>query len=89
MTAAHLQPIPSETHVVEEVRNFRRAMSRLYEKAEPYIAPAIVSIFSLVLQRAVMRHELKHMQFEVEVFPGEPGDHGDALYVGDDNPYSE
>lgn len=84
MAQTHVHPIPSTTTLVEDVKEVRYNIAVLYERYRGVVATAVVLGLSVLAQRALMRRELKRLDFIVDVY-----DYDDQDLAEVDNPYSD
>lgn len=68
MNDAFVHPVPSETTLVDDTRDLATTLHRFYRRNREVVLITTVIGASLVLNRRMLRRELKRLNFVVEVF---------------------
>lgn len=84
MSEAVLHPVPSETHVREDLSHIYSDYRRFITRNRDVIITSLISLGALFVQRAMLRQELRRLNFAVEIFPeDEWGDYGNSRFDED------
>lgn len=70
MPALYVSPIPSDTSLAEDSRNFARSTTDFFDKHRAALTGTGIAVLTLFVNRAIMRRELKHINFAIDVYPG-------------------
>lgn len=68
MAEAIVHPVPSETTIIEDTRDLASTMKRFYYNNREVVLITTVIGVALLINRRMLRKELKRLNFEVEVF---------------------
>lgn len=67
-------PVPADTSLADDTRNMLRSLSNFCIKQQLALTVIGVGVVLLVINRQIMRRELTHIRFVVEVYPDGVGD---------------
>lgn len=77
MTELHAHPVPAETTIVDDSRTLLRSIVYFYDRNRVVLAVTGVIAVSLLVNRAMMRRELRHLNFAIDIYPdGSVGEDG-------------
>lgn len=81
MTEAHIHPVPSDTTVVEDATSLFGHFKRYFHRnGDAFLAMTLTGV-AILINRAVLRHELRRLTFNVEIFPDDAwGDYGNDRF---------
>lgn len=84
MSEAIIHPVPSETTVTEDASSLFGHLRRYFHRnGDAFLALTLAGV-AIVINRAVLRHELKRLTFNVEIFPDDEwGDYGNRHFDED------
>lgn len=84
MSEAIVHPIPSETTIVEDATSLAGSIKRYFHRnGDAFLAMAL-TMGAIAVNRSILRHELKRLNFNVEIYPDDEwGDYGNARFDED------
>ena len=68
-TELHAHPVPSDTTLVDDARNMLRSASHFYDRHHVAISVLSTGALLLLVNRYIMRRELTHINFAIDVYP--------------------
>jgi len=78
----HAHPLPSDTTLADDTRSVLRSASLFYSKHHVAISVMSVGALLLLINRQIMRRELTHIHFAIDVYPD--GSLGEGSWMGED-----